>query len=211
MSDTLYWFSILSPFSPHHKGWRPGNHSFQAPLPLRPHLIFCQYKSHTWEIRRKGIKEKFSFSEFGSSNTSTSVAETVLWHQMFAVFYKSCFWNKRSYKYGMQPTWICSLPGSSDQGILQARTLEWVAVHFSRGSSQPRDWTQVSNPGLLHCRWILDHLSHEGNPRKLDWVAYPFSRIFPTKELYSDLLHYRRILYQLGYQGNPQVWNKCLY
>ena len=30
-------------------------------------------------------------------------------------------------------------------GILQARMLEWVAVPFSRGSSQPRDWTQVSH------------------------------------------------------------------
>ena len=29
-------------------------------------------------------------------------------------------------------------------GILQARILEWVAFAFSRGSSQPRDWTQVS-------------------------------------------------------------------
>ena len=29
-------------------------------------------------------------------------------------------------------------------GILQARILEWVAVPFSRGSSQPRDLTQVS-------------------------------------------------------------------
>ena len=29
-------------------------------------------------------------------------------------------------------------------GILQARILEWVAFPFSRGSSQPRDWTQVS-------------------------------------------------------------------
>ena len=28
--------------------------------------------------------------------------------------------------------------------ILQARTLEWVAFPFSRGSSQPRDWTLVS-------------------------------------------------------------------
>ena len=31
----------------------------------------------------------------------------------------------------------CSLPGSSVQGILQARILEWVAIRFSRGSSQP--------------------------------------------------------------------------
>ena len=38
----------------------------------------------------------------------------------------------------------CSLPGSSIQGILQARILEWVAISFSRGSSQPRNRTWVS-------------------------------------------------------------------
>ena len=32
-----------------------------------------------------------------------------------------------------------SPPGSSVPGILQARTLEWVAISYSRGSSQPRD------------------------------------------------------------------------
>ena len=38
----------------------------------------------------------------------------------------------------------CSPPGSSVHGILQARILEWVAISFSRGSSQPGDWTQIS-------------------------------------------------------------------
>ena len=38
----------------------------------------------------------------------------------------------------------CSPPGSSVHGILQARILEWVAIPFSRGSSQPRDRTPVS-------------------------------------------------------------------
>ena len=37
-----------------------------------------------------------------------------------------------------------SLPGSSVHGILQARVLEWVAIPFSRRSSQPRDATRVS-------------------------------------------------------------------
>ena len=37
------------------------------------------------------------------------------------------------------------LPGSSVHGTLQARTLEWVAIPFSRASSQPRDQTQVSH------------------------------------------------------------------
>ena len=38
----------------------------------------------------------------------------------------------------------CSPPGSSVHGIVQARILEWVAVSFSRGSSQPRDGTCAS-------------------------------------------------------------------
>ena len=41
-------------------------------------------------------------------------------------------------------TMDCGPPGSSVQGILQARILEWVAISFSRGSSQPRDWTWIS-------------------------------------------------------------------
>ena len=36
--------------------------------------------------------------------------------------------------------------------------------------------SQRSNPVLLHRRQILYQLSHKGNPRILEWVAYPFSR-----------------------------------
>ena len=51
-------------------------------------------------------------------------------------------------------------------GILQARILEQVAIPFSRGSSQPRDWTlQVDS---------FYQLSHKGSPRILEWEAYPF-------------------------------------
>ena len=39
----------------------------------------------------------------------------------------------------------CSPPGSSVHEILQVRILEWVAMPSSRGSSQPRDQTQVSH------------------------------------------------------------------
>ena len=44
----------------------------------------------------------------------------------------------------------CSLSGSSVHGILKARRLEWVAISFSRGSSQPRDRTQVSHIAGRH-------------------------------------------------------------
>ena len=49
-----------------------------------------------------------------------------------------------------------SPPGSSVPGILQARTLEWVAISFSRGSSWPRDQTHVS---CISCtgKWILSN------------------------------------------------------
>ena len=53
-------------------------------------------------------------------SVSSSVASDSLWH------------------YGLYP------PGSSVHGILQVRTVEWVAVPFSRGSSRPVDWTWVS-------------------------------------------------------------------
>ena len=36
--------------------------------------------------------------------------------------------------------------------------------------------TQGSSPDLLHCRWILYQLSHQGNPKIPEWVAYPFSK-----------------------------------
>ena len=54
----------------------------------------------------------------------------------------------------------CSPPGFSVHGILQARILDRVAIPFSRGIFL----TQESNPGLLHCRQILYHLSHQGSP-----------------------------------------------
>ena len=45
----------------------------------------------------------------------------------------------------------CSPLGSSGHGILQARILEWIDISFSRGSSQPRDWTHIS---CIADRWF---------------------------------------------------------
>ena len=73
----------------------------------------------------------------------------------------------------------CSLPGSSVHGILQARILEWVAIPFSRRSSLPR----VSNPGLLHCRQILYHLSHQGSKMSGNGMQKHFPEIFICKSL----------------------------
>ena len=53
----------------------------------------------------------------------------------------------------------CSTPGSSVHGIAQTRILEWVAISFSRGSSQTRDIEPMSSA------WQVDFfllLSHQG-------------------------------------------------
>ncbi|KAB0341740.1 hypothetical protein FD754_018666 [Muntiacus muntjak] len=59
--------------------------------------------------------------------------------------------------------WTVAHPGSSVRGLLQAKILEWVAMPSSRGSSQPRDRTQVSH--ILYC------LSYQGSPRILEWYS----------------------------------------
>ena len=66
--------------------------------------------------------------------------------------------------------------------------------------------TQGLNPALPHCRQILYHLSHQGSPRLLEWVAYPFSRgNFPVQELNYGLLHCRQILTSWAIRGNPEM------
>ena len=83
--------------------------------------------------------------------------------------------------------------------ILQTRILEWVVFPFSRGSSQPRDWTQVSRiAGGFFTSWVTREAKNtgEGSPSLLQWI-------FLTQESNWGLLRCRQILYQLSYQGSP--------
>ena len=63
----------------------------------------------------------------------------------------------------------CSPPGSFVHGGSPGKNTG-VDLHALLQGIFP---TQGSNPGLLHCRWILYQLSHKGSPRILEWVAYP--------------------------------------
>ena len=60
---------------------------------------------------------------------------------------------------------LCNSMDSTVHGILQARILEWVAFPFSRGSSQPRDRTQVSHPGRFFTSWA----TREAAPNSESW------------------------------------------
>ena len=60
----------------------------------------------------------------------------------------------------------CSPPDSSVHGISQARILEWVAISFSRGSSQPRCQTHISCVG----RWVLYHWAIREAPMSMYYL-----------------------------------------
>ena len=65
--------------------------------------------------------------------------------------------------------------------------------------------TQGSNPGLLHCRWILLPSEPPGKPKNTRVGSLSLLRVnFLTQDLNQGLLHCRCILYQLSYPGSPQ-------
>ena len=78
-----------------------------------------------------------------------------------------------------------SPPGSSVHGILQARMLEWVAMPSSRGSSQPRDETQVS------C------------------IAGGFFTIWATREAHTDLRWALNPTWLMSFwEGGKETWEE---
>ena len=83
-------------------------------------------------------------------------------------------------------------------GISQARILEWVAIPFSRGSSQARDWTQVSH---IAGRFFTSWAPREAHEYWSGWpIPSPADLPDPGIKLGSPAL--QAILYQLNYQGN---------
>ena len=80
-----------------------------------------------------------------------------------------------------------------------ARILEWVAFPSSKGSSQPRDQTQVS---LIAGGFFTSWATREAQEY---WSGQPFPSPggLPNPGIETGLLHCRRILYQLSYLGSP--------
>ena len=91
---------------------------------------------------------------------------------------------------------LCDPMDYTVRGILQARILERVPFPFSRGSSQPKDRTQVSRiAGGFFTSWITRDTG-VGSVSLLQGI-------FPTQESNRGLLHCRWILCQVSYQGSP--------
>ena len=72
----------------------------------------------------------------------------------------------------------CRLPGSSVHGIFQARVLEWVAISFSRGSSQPRDRTQVCTAGRHFTVWATSALGISNLLEEISSLAHSVAFLY---------------------------------
>ena len=129
----------------------------------------------------------------------------------------------------------CSLPGFSVQEISQASILEWVAISFSRGSSWPRDWIQISMArrfftaelpvpdaaaavakSLQSCPTLCDPIdgSPPGSPvpgilqaRTLEWVAICFSDAWKGKVKVKSLSRVRLLAtpWTAAHQAPPSM------
>ena len=118
----------------------------------------------------------------------------------------------------------CTLPDSSIHGNFQARILEWVGTSFSRGSSRPRDRTQVSciatrlftiwkwkwsRVWLFATPWTVAYQTalSVGFSRQEYWSGLPFPPPvdLPTQGSNPGLLPCRQMLYRLSHQGMAEL------
>ena len=84
-------------------------------------------------------------------------------------------------------------------GILQARILQWIALPFSRESSQPG--TKSRSPALQAASLPAEP---PGKPKNTGLGSPSLLQgVFLTQELNQGLPHCRQLLYQLSHQGSP--------
>ena len=84
----------------------------------------------------------------------------------------------------------CSPPGSSVHGILQASTLEWIAISFSRGPFLPKDWTWVlPTTGSFFTIWAT---------REAPWIEAISPKFWPFHEGQSPPLLFGAKFFSLG-------------
>ena len=89
-----------------------------------------------WELKHEDVKLAPTYQKPGEDNQGLKLSNNP----------HTLKWSCSVVSDSLRPV-DCSLPGFSVRGILQARIPEWVAISFSRGSSQPRDRTQDSHTG----------------------------------------------------------------
>ena len=126
--------------------------------PLQYYCLESPMDRGAWQATVHGVAKELDTTERLSTQHHTQS-----WGDCWRIRYKG-IWVSLDQKVG---SWLLLLlfspSGSSVPGTLQAIILEWVAISFSRGSSQPRDQTCISCIGR---RWQVNSLplSHQGSP-----------------------------------------------
>ena len=101
----------------------------------------------SWIVKHQVSAENWRIASSGKTHTHWSTEVFNVW---WSGWKQGAFHNTYQFSSVSQSCLTlcdlmdCSPPGSSVHGILEAEILEWVAMPFSRGSSQPRNRTQVS-------------------------------------------------------------------
>ena len=150
-------------------------------------------------LPQKNFRDGFWRSHHVNLNDSSDIilVHSLIWHSysVLCLLAHSC------------PT-LCNLmdyspPGSSVHGDSPGKNTGVGCHAFLQGIFP----TQGPNPGLPHGRQLLYHLSHQGSPSILEWVAYPFSRGTSQSRNWTGVFWITGgwILYQLRYQGSPQL------
>ena len=112
----------------------------------------------------------------------------------------------------------CSLSGSSVHRILQARILEWVAIPFSRESSQPRDWTWVS---YITGRFFTIWATRETTPPKKKIYKYIYTHAkswtwlgdWTTTHIHTCEIKFRKGISEtlLLLEREMKLWHKVMW
>ena len=113
------------------------------------------------------------------------------------------WWWKWKVKFAQSCPILCDPVDYTVHGILQARILEWVAFPFSRGSSQPRDRTQVSH--------ITSGFFTSWATREAQSIAYTGNSRFILQNSSHNVLHFwavhlSRIEKPLAFSGIPALF-----
>ena len=114
---------------------------------LYTHACVCLYVC-TYDYWQNEVKRIIKLIVRFHNHMRSQMMRSSIWNQtaiICRILFKEVKWNEVTQSC---PTLCnprdCSLPCFSVYGIFQARVLEWGAMSFSRGSSQPREWTRAS-------------------------------------------------------------------
>ena len=84
-----------------------------------------------------------------------------------------CLWKSFGPVWLFATSWAVACQAPLSMGISQARTPDWLAISFSRGLSQPRDWTQVSCiAGRFFTIWVIRKAQEYWSEYPIPFLGY---------------------------------------